>query len=226
MTIIQNNKGTNMTLRKPMILATVSLFALAACDPTLAPEEQQRTRAGAGVGAVLGGLVGSQIGSGKTGNVLAGAAAGAILGGAIGQSMDQQARDLRNSVNNNNITVTNTGSELVVTMPQDILFATDSTAVRPDLQRDLRAVADNLQQYPNSTIDVIGHTDNTGSAGYNQDLSERRARSVGNVLRDSGVSGNRIETYGRGEDQPVATNLTADGRAQNRRVEIIIRPNR
>lgn len=226
MAIIQNNKGTKMTLRKPLILATVSLFALAACDPTLAPEEQQRTRTGAGVGAIFGGLVGSQIGSGKTGNVLAGAAAGAVLGGAIGQSMDQQARDLRQSVTNDNITITNTGSELVVTMPQDLLFATDSSAVRPDLQRDLRAVANNLRDYPNSTIDVIGHTDNTGSAGYNQDLSERRARSVGNVLRDAGVSGNRIEAYGRGEDQPVATNLTADGRAQNRRVEIIIRPNR
>jgi outer membrane protein OmpA-like peptidoglycan-associated protein len=215
-----------MTLGKPLILATVSLFALSACDPTLAPEEQQRTRAGAGIGAILGGLAGSAIGDGDTGNVVAGAAAGAILGGAIGQSMDQQARDLRRTINNDNITVTNTGSELVVTMPQDILFATDSSAVRPDLQRDLRAVATNLQQYPNSTIDVIGHTDNTGSAGYNQDLSERRARAVGNVLRDAGVSGNRIATYGRGEDQPVDTNLTAQGRAQNRRVEIIIRPDR
>lgn len=226
MAIILNNKGTKMTLKKPMILATVSLFALAACDPTLGPQEQQRTRTGAGVGAILGGLAGSTIGSGDTGNVIAGAAAGAVLGGVIGQSMDQQARDLRNSVNNDNITITNTGSELVVTMPQDILFATDSTAVRPDLQRDLRAVANNLRKYPDSTIDIIGHTDNTGSAGYNQDLSERRARAVGNVLRDAGVSGNRIETYGRGEDQPVATNLNADGRAQNRRVEIIIRPNR
>jgi outer membrane protein OmpA-like peptidoglycan-associated protein len=213
-----------MTLQKPLILATVSLFALAACDPTLAPEEQQRTRAGAGIGAILGGLAGSQLGDGDTGNVLIGAAAGAALGGAIGQSLDQQARDLRRSVNNDNIVVTNTGSELIVTMPQDILFAIDSTAVRPDLRRDLFAVAENLRSYPNSTVNVIGHTDNTGSAAYNQDLSERRARSVANVLRDGGVSGNRIAAFGRGEDQPVATNLTAEGRAQNRRVEIIIQP--
>lgn len=213
-----------MILQKPLILATVSLFALAACDPTLAPDERQRTGAGVGVGAIVGGLAGSQIGSGGPRNVILGAAAGAALGGAIGQSLDQQARDLRRSVNNESISVTNTGSELIVTMPQDILFAIDSAAVRPDLRRDLFAVADNLRQYPDSTINIIGHTDNTGSAAYNQGLSERRAQSVANVLRDGGVSGNRIAAFGRGEDQPVATNLTAEGRAQNRRVEIIIRP--
>lgn len=211
-------------IQKPLILATVSLFALAACDPTLGPDERQRTGVGMGLGAILGGLAGSQIGDGGAGNVIVGAAAGAALGGAIGQSLDQQARDLRRSVDNENISVTNTGSELIVTMPQDILFATDSSAVRPDLQSDLFAVADNLRQYPNSTIDIIGHTDNTGSAAYNQDLSERRARAVANILRDGGVSGNRIAAYGRGEDQPVATNLTAEGRALNRRVDIVIRP--
>lgn len=214
-----------MNLRKPLILATVSLFALAACDPTLAPEERQRTQAGLGIGAIIGGIVGSQVGDGDLGNVVVGAGVGAAIGGALGQELDKQARDLRQAVGNNNISVVNNGSYLVVTLPQDILFATDSTAVRPDLQRDLRAVAGNLQSYPNSTIQIIGHTDNTGSASYNQDLSERRARAVANVLLDAGVSGNRVAAFGRGEDQPVATNLNPDGRAQNRRVEIIIRPN-
>lgn len=214
-----------MILKTPLILASAAVLALAACDPTLAPEEQQRTRTGAGIGAIAGALAGTQIGEGDIGNVLIGAAAGAAVGGAIGQQLDRQARDLRQAVGNDNITITNTGSELIVTMPQDILFATDSAAVRADLQRDLRAVAGNLQSYPNSTIQIIGHTDNTGSAAYNQDLSERRARSVAGVLIDAGVSPGRVAAFGRGEDRPVASNLTAEGRALNRRVEIIIRPN-
>jgi outer membrane protein OmpA-like peptidoglycan-associated protein len=106
------------------------------------------------------------------------------------------------------------------------LFATDSAAVRPDLRSDLNAVAASLLRYPNSTIQVVGHTDNTGTAAYNQDLSQRRAVSVASILRESGVPGGRIAAVGRGEDQPIASNLTPEGRAQNRRVEIIIRPNR
>ena len=109
-------------------------------------------------------------------------------------------------------------------MPQDLLFATDSASLRPDLTSDIRTVAASLLKYPNSRIEVIGHTDNTGSAAYNQDLSQRRAVSVANVLRESGVPNGRISAYGRGEDQPIASNLSAQGRAQNRRVEIIIRP--
>ena len=120
--------------------------------------------------------------------------------------------------------IVNTGDSLVVTMPQNILFATDSYAVRADLQDDLRAVASSLQRYPNSVVDVVGHTDNTGEAAYNQQLSQRRAQAVASVLTRSGVAGSRVRVIGRGEDQPIASNLTPDGRAQNRRVEIIIRP--
>ena len=98
--------------------------------------------------------------------------------------------------------VTNRGDYLVVNMPQDLLFATDSASVRPDLTRDLKTVAASLLKYPNSRIEVIGHTDNSGSAAYNQDLSQRRAVSVANVLRESGVPNGRIAAYGRGEDQP------------------------
>ena len=85
-------------------------------------------------------------------------------------------------------------------------------------------VAQSLQQYPNSTVQVVGHTDNSGDAGYNQSLSERRANAVADVLMNGGVPFGRIQTYGRGEDQPVASNLTTEGKAQNRRVEIVILP--
>jgi outer membrane protein OmpA-like peptidoglycan-associated protein len=122
------------------------------------------------------------------------------------------------------VQIVNTGRELIVTMPQDILFDVDSTFVQPSLRSDLRALATNLQQYPNSSVAVIGHTDNTGTAAYNQDLSSRRANAVANILIDAGVSAGRVRAIGRGEDEPIASNLSAAGRQQNRRVEIVIRP--
>jgi len=112
----------------------------------------------------------------------------------------------------------------VVTMPQDILFDTGSAKLRPRLRQSLRKLAANLKRHPNTTIRVLGHTDNTGSAGFNQNLSAKRARAVAGVLIRSGVQSSRIRAIGRGEDQPIATNQTAAGRHQNRRVEIVIRP--
>jgi outer membrane protein OmpA-like peptidoglycan-associated protein len=153
-----------------------------------------------------------------------GAGIGAIVGGAIGTTLDQQAAELRGI--NGQFNVTNMGDYLVVNMPQDVLFAVDSASLRPDLASDIQSVAQNLLRYPNSQIQIIGHTDNTGSASYNQDLSQRRAVSVASVLRNSGVPSARVTAFGRGEDQPIASNLTPEGRAQNRRVEIIIRPTR
>ena len=121
--------------------------------------------------------------------------------------------------------ITNTGERLIVTLPQDILFDVDSASVRPGLRDDLMTVASSLRDYPDSTVQIVGHTDNTGDAGYNQQLSERRANAVADVLMDGGVGFSRIQTFGRGENQPVADNLTDAGRAQNRRVEIVILPN-
>ena len=217
-------------LRTPLLLATAGLLALTAC---VAPAgygtpvaDNSRTRTGAVSGAVVGGLIGATAGGdqGRFGRTLVGAGLGAIAGGAVGNALDRQAAELRGTVGNN-VQIENTGSELRVVVPQDILFATDSAALRPGLIQDLRAVAQNLLNYPDSTIEVIGHTDNEGAAAYNQDLSQRRANSVASVLRDYGVPSGRIVSYGRGEDVPVASNLTPEGRAQNRRVEIVIRPN-
>lgn len=216
-----------MKFSTPILAGTLGFFALTACvDPNAYPDDPNaRTKNG----AVIGGLVGAFAGANSKGNdklakAVVGGAIGAAIGGAIGASLDNQAAELRGSMSNPNITVTNNGQYLVVNMPQDVLFATDSANLRPDLTRDIKSVAASLIRYPNSTIEVVGHTDNSGSAAYNQDLSQRRAVSVANILRESGVPNGRIAAYGRGEDQPVATNLTPDGRAQNRRVEIIIRP--
>ncbi|MEM7319133.1 MAG: OmpA family protein, partial [Pseudomonadota bacterium] len=153
-----------------------------------------------------------------------GAAVGALAGGAIGSSLDKQAAELRQELANDGITITNTGDRLIVSVPNDITFATDSYAIRPGLRSDLNKVGQNLVRYPNSSVQVIGHTDSDGDATYNQGLSERRANAVADVLRSGGVGYNRIVTIGRGEEQPVASNLTAQGKAQNRRVEIVIVP--
>ncbi len=214
-------------MKTPLILAAASVLALTACvDPNAYPNDPNaRATNGAIIGGLVGAIAGASVSSGddKLKGAIVGGALGAGTGALIGSDLDRQAAELRGSLSSN-ISVTNAGDYLIVNMPQDLLFATDSATVRPDLTADLRTVASSLLRYPNSRIEVIGHTDNTGTAAYNQDLSQRRAVSVAGVLRDNGVPSGRLAAYGRGEDQPVASNLTVEGRAQNRRVEIIIRP--
>lgn len=211
-------------------LAGSALLILSGC---VTPESVANSKPGDNTtaGTIMGGLIGaiagmemSSKGDRKKGAIV-GAIVGAAAGNAIGQTLDEQAADLRRDLNNNQVNVTNTGSELIVTMPQDILFALDSAAVRSDLRRDLGVVAGNLQAYPNSTISIEGHTDNTGTANYNRILSQRRANAVADILVNNGVPPARLYAVGRGENEPVASNLSATGRAQNRRVEIVIRPN-
>lgn len=215
-------------LIKPLLLASAGALALSGCvtnAPLTADPNANRTRDGAVIGGILGGFLGATANDENQGrNAILGAAVGAAAGGAIGNALDRQAQDLRGSLSDNRILIENTGSELIVTMPEGILFDVDSAAIRAGLQSDLRALAGNLNQYPDTDVVVEGHTDNTGSAAYNQDLSTRRAQAVAGVLLEAGVAPFRVSALGRGEDDPVATNLTPDGRQQNRRVEVIIRP--
>ena len=211
-------------------LAGSALLILSGC---VTPESAANSKPGDNTtaGTIMGGLIGAIAGmemsskGDRNKGAIVGAIVGAAAGNAIGQTLDEQAADLRRDLNNNQVNVTNTGSELIVTMPQDILFALDSAAVRSDLRRDLGVVAGNLQAYPNSTISIEGHTDNTGTANYNRILSQRRANAVADILVNNGVPPARLYAVGRGENEPVASNLSATGRAQNRRVEIVIRPN-
>ena len=210
-------------------LALSAALGLGACnDPAqLAAnsDPKRNTRDGALAGGILGAGIAALSGaSNRTAAVLGGAAAGAILGGAIGASLDRQAEELRAQLAGEGITVTNAGDRLVVTLPQDITFASDSFAVRESLRPDLARLAGHLRRYPDSTVQVIGHTDSDGDATYNQRLSERRAAAVAEVLQGEGVSVYRIVTIGRGEAEPVDSNLTAEGKARNRRVEIVIIP--
>ncbi len=211
-----------MFLKKPLILATASVVALAACDPNTAGPN---TQGAAVTGALIGGIFGAtRKGDDKLAKAAIGAAVGAGIGGLIGQQLDAQAAELDRDIANDRVRIVNEGNQLRVTMPEGILFATDSAAVQPGIQNDLFTVADSVNKYPNTRVEVIGHTDNTGSASYNQDLSERRAAAVAAILRSGGVAGGRLRSFGLGEDQPVASNLTPDGRALNRRVEILIIP--
>src|SRR5690606_9524131 len=174
-------------------------------------------------GALAGVLTGRG-GKDKLDRAVVGAAIGGLAGGVIGNQLDKQAAELQTEISDSRVRIVNTGDRLIVTMPEGILFATDSATVQTSVQNDLYAVADSLNRYPNSRVEIIGHTGNTGSAACNQDLSQRRAQSVAAILRGAGVPGGRLVAYGRGEDQPVASDLTAEGRAQNRRVEIHIIP--
>ncbi|SNR38480.1 OmpA family protein [Puniceibacterium sediminis] len=220
-----------------LMTATAALMALTACtspgvynngayNDGVDPNAKAKTGAaiGAGVGALAGMIAGNDPKE-RRNNAIAGAIVGAAGGAIVGNQLDKQEADLRAQMGNNNVTIQNTGDRLIVTLPQDILFATDSASVRPDLQRDLRTVAQNLNAYPNTTVQVIGHTDNTGEAAYNASLSQRRAQSVAGILVAEGVSSSRLRSIGRGEDAPIASNLTPEGRQQNRRVEIVILPN-
>lgn len=213
-----------------LALGAAGLALIAGCattDPNAvvgAPGSQQRQ------GAIIGGLAGAVAGAAtgdETDDRLAratiGGAIGATAGGAIGNRLDAQEAALRRDLDGR-IGIRNTGEQLIVNLPQDILFETESAALRPDLQSDLRAVAANLQQFPDTRVQVVGHADNTGSAAFNQDLSARRAQSVAATLAGAGVNPGRISAIGRGEDAPIASNLTPEGRQQNRRVEIVIIP--
>lgn len=210
--------------------AAAGAIFLAACTPTdqYNPNDpNQRTREGAWVGAGIGALAGLASGDNakeRRNRALGGALLGGIGGAVVGNNLDKQAAELAASFDNGQIGVINTGNELIVRMPQDILFAVDSAVVSSALRGDLQTLASSLNRYPDTTVQVIGHTDNTGSAAYNQSLSEDRARSVAAILQGAGVAGWRLQAIGRGENEPIASNYTPEGKAANRRVDIIIRP--
>ncbi len=183
-----------------------------------------RTATGGLIGAGAGALVGRAIdGGGRTGTIIGGAI-GSVAGAAIGGALDRQQRELEQGLSGSGATVVNTGNTLVVTLPEAITFDVGSSIVQPEYVDEIAFIARSLRDNPQSTVRVVGHTDNTGGAAYNQALSERRAAAVAVVLTGNGVEGWRVQTAGVGYSQPVASNDTPGGRAQNRRVEIVITP--
>jgi outer membrane protein OmpA-like peptidoglycan-associated protein len=184
----------------------------------------KRTAAGAGIGAATGALAGTVIGhqaGSRTKGAVIGGVAGAAVGTAIGYQLDKQAKELEQIPN---MEVAMQEDSLLVTMSDAILFDVNSAALKPQAQSMLTQTADVMVRYPDSDLLVKGHTDSTGSEPYNQELSERRAKSVQNFLIAKGVAPQRITAIGFGKAMPVASNDTPEGRANNRRVEIEIKP--
>ena len=172
--------------------------------------------AGAGIGLLAGGN--------DRRNALIGAGIGALAGGAIGATMDRNEAELRRQLQGTGVSVTRNGDQIILNMPSDITFNVDQDAVKPGFYSVLNSVAIVLNKYRQTTVDVFGHTDSTGSEQHNFDLSQRRALAVANYLAGQGVDSRRFAVTGFGKTRPVASNATAEGRAQNRRVEIQLSP--
>ena len=201
----------------------ISFFVLISCAQTQ-EITKTKTAKGAGIGAAAGAATGAVIGSmaGQAGKgAVIGGLAGTAVGAAIGYKLDQQEKELNKIPNT---TVTREEDKLVVTMSDSILFDVNSAALKPQSMITLDQMADVMVKYPDSDILVKGHTDSTGSEKYNQELSERRSKSVKNYLISNGVSDSRITAIGFGETIPITSNDTDEGRETNRRVEIEIKP--
>lgn len=206
---------------------TASAVLATACttDPYTGQQTINRTAVGILGGAVGGYLLGDLVGGNHDRNAkMIGAGIGAIAGGAVGNYMDQQEAELRRQTAGTGVDVIRTGDELVLRMPAGITFPVDSYALQPGVQGTLNEVSQTLASYNQTYIDVLGHTDATGSDAYNQTLSDRRAQSVAVYLSSHGVARARMGIRGFGESQPIASNDDETGRAQNRRVEIKVVP--
>ncbi|EJF09649.1 OmpA/MotB domain-containing protein [Pontibacter sp. BAB1700] len=174
---------------------------------------------GAGSGAVVGGIIGNRMGNTAAGAII-GAAVGGATGAVIGRRMDKQAEELEKSMENAKIE--RVGEAIRINFDSGILFAVNSAELSANAKKDIDGLVNTLQKYEGTNIIIEGHTDNTGSRELNQGLSERRAQAVANYARTRGVDASRMQAKGYAFDQPIADNTTAEGRAQNRRVEIII----
>ncbi|MBS0367492.1 MAG: OmpA family protein [Proteobacteria bacterium] len=213
--------------RQVLTAILVSLTLLAGCVPVqqaATSPDYHKTRAGAGIGAAAGAAIGLLTRGDKFQNALIGAAIGGVAGGAIGNYQDRQEKQLRASMAGTGVDVVRKDDNITLDMPGGVTFATNSSDLNAAFYPVLDKVAATLVQYDQTMVEVAGHTDSTGSAQYNQALSQRRAQSVAAYLINRGVRAARLMTVGDGENHPIASNDTADGRAQNRRVELTIVP--
>ncbi len=213
--------------RNLVLLLAVATLPLSACvtDPETGKKKISKTAIG-GIGGLVGGyLIGDLVGgkNDRTEKIL-GAGIGAVAGAGAGYYMDQQEKKLREKTAGTGVDVIRDGDNLILDLPSDVTFPVNSYTVQPQFKQTLATVAETLKEYEKTYIDVLGHTDSTGSDAYNQTLSENRAKAVANVLMGNGVQQARIATKGYGESQPKASNADAAGRAANRRVEIRLVP--
>ncbi len=205
-----------MTRGIVLTLSALMLFFMSMAGCSSLSKTEQGAAIGAGAGAVIGGAVGSKYGGTAKGAII-GAAVGGTAGAIIGQQMDEQAQELEEELDG--AEVDRIGEGIAVKFENNLLFDFDSADLRPTARTELRKLAQNLQEYPNTDLVVVGHTDSVGSDSYNMGLSQRRASAAAEYLISEGVSPRRITTVGKGEREPIASNDTDIGRQQNRRVE-------
>ncbi|HEB77344.1 MAG TPA: cell envelope biogenesis protein OmpA [Methylothermaceae bacterium] len=214
-------------MRKAMILIGAGLVAGCTTNPYTGQQQVSKTVIGTGVGAATGAALGA-IGGAIAGNpgkgAAIGAGVGALAGMGVGAYMDRQEAILRQKLAGTGVRVVREGNNLRLIMPGNITFATNSAEIAPQFYSTLNAVALVLKEFPETLIEVTGHTDSTGSEEYNLQLSQQRANSVAQYLIAQGIAPNRILAKGMGESMPIAPNDTPEGRAANRRVEIRIQP--
>lgn len=219
-----------MRIHRAALTAAFVTALVASCttlDPYTGEKETGKTTSGAAIGAIAGAIVGAASGDDASENrkrALIGAGVGALAGASVGYYMDRQEAELRQELQGSGVSVTREGDEIILNMPGNITFQTDSSALKTDFFSVLDAVASVLDEYEKTVVMIEGHTDSTGSETYNQELSEQRAAAVGSYLDSQGLAVERMVIVGHGETRPVASNATPEGRARNRRVELTLEP--
>ncbi|MBO6281574.1 MAG: OmpA family protein [Alphaproteobacteria bacterium] len=207
---------------KKLVLTLMAVCFLSACatDPYTGESKVSKTAWGTGIGAAVGAGVGALIGGEK--GALIGAGIGGATGAATGGYMDIQASKLREKLAGTGVQVLRDGDNVRLIMPNKITFNTNESTLLPQANAVLDSVALVANEYDKTNLQIIGYTDSTGNDKINIPLSQRRAQSVASYLGLRGVAGNRLNAYGAGAANPIASNATEDGRAQNRRVEIML----
>jgi outer membrane protein OmpA-like peptidoglycan-associated protein len=214
-------------MNKLTLLSAVSILVFTSACTTMnqntGETQRSNTKTGAVAGAAVGALAGVLIGDGVKAAVI-GAGVGALAGGGIGVYMDKQEEALREDLEGTGVEVERVGDNIELSMPSNITFATGKAVINPEFNDILNNVGDTLANYESTIVHIAGHTDSTGSAEFNQQLSENRANSVRAALSARGVISERLLTTGYGESLPIADNDTEEGRQENRRVEITLQP--
>ena len=217
-----------MKTRRNLIAATALMAMLAGCTTNPYTGESQAGKAGiyGGIGAATGAVIGAATSSKKDRGkgALIGAAVGGAAGGGYGYYVDTQEAKLRQTLQGTGVQVQRNGDDLKLIMPGNITFGSNSADISSGFYPTLNSLVLVFKEFNKNGVNIVGHTDSTGSQELNQSLSQRRAQSVANYLTANGVPGQRISAYGAGPSQPIASNSTDAGRAQNRRVEINLRP--
>lgn len=210
-----------------LLVGTLALLGGCTTNPYTGEREASNTAKGAAIGAAAGAAVGALTGDGgddRRKRALIGAGIGALAGGSVGAYMDAQEAKLREQLSRTGVSVTRIGNDIVLNMPGNVTFDVNSADVKSNFYPVLNSVALVLNEYNKTLVDVNGHTDSTGTVDYNMNLSIRRAQSVADYIENQGVIQSRIFVQGFGPHYPVADNSTPEGRQQNRRVELILKP--